>query len=259
MSQQVNLFNPLFRPRGFSFTSAQSMLYGVAIAAAGVALSAAYADYELRQVAARAQASNQAHQAATARLAELNTEVAQLKASPQLEAEVAALEAQFKLRQEVADTLRSGAIGNTAGFAGYMRAFSRQTLNGVWLTGFTIDGNDLTLAGRTLNSELVASYLTQLNREEVLRGREFSALRMRQPLPDVDEVPAKGGDARRAAPRHLEFTLSTAPIADEPQRPAVARTPVAPAAVAPVPAIPSAEVEKAVEAVRAGLNPERSR
>lgn len=255
MSQQINLFNPLFRPRGFSFVSAQAMLYGVLLAAAGVALAALYGDYELREVTARAQAAGRAHQAATERLAELGQAVAQLKANPQLAAETAALDAQFKARREVADILRSGALGSTAGFSEYLRAFSRQTVNGLWLTGFTIDGADLTLTGRTLDPELVAGYLKQLNREEVLRGREFSALRMRQPAPD--ESAAKGTARAAAAPRYLEFTLSTTAVADEPSRAGAppARAPAP--AVAAVPAPPAA-IAKAVEAVKSGLAPERA-
>ena len=39
MSQQVNLFNPIFRPKAFSFTSAKAMLYAMGIAATCLALA----------------------------------------------------------------------------------------------------------------------------------------------------------------------------------------------------------------------------
>jgi hypothetical protein len=261
MSQQINLFNPVFRPRGFSFTSAQSMLYAVGIAAAMVALSAAYGEYELKQVVARAQASGQAHKQATERLAQLSTEVAQQKPNAQIEADVAALEVQLKGRQEVVETLRSGVVGNTSGFSEYMRAFSRQTVNGLWLTGFEFDGNDLVLHGRTLNAELVANFLKQLNREQALQGREFSAMRIRQPPPDVDTPAAeadKGAKDAKAAPgRYLEFSISTAPLPDEPQRAAM-KTVSAPAPQSrnPAPGTPPVDLGKVIDAAKAAAKQE---
>lgn len=240
MSQQVNLFNPVFRPRGFSFTSAQALLYAVGILTGVIAAAAVWSDYALRQVAASAQATDSAHRALTEQLAQLTNEVAQQKPSAQIEADIAALEAQLKGRQEIVDTLRSGAVGNTAGFSEYMRALSRQTINGLWLTGFDIDGNDLVIHGRSFNSELVANFLRQLNREPVLQGREISAMRIRQPPQEpVEAPPAKAEadkaqkdvrEARPAPPRYLEFSLSTVPLPEETQRP-VARAVAAPVAV----------------------------
>ena len=47
--------------------------------------------------------------------------------------------------------LKGGAFGNQQGFAEYLRAFSRQSVNGLWLTGFTIAGSgELEIRGRVL-------------------------------------------------------------------------------------------------------------
>jgi len=236
MSQQVNLFNPIFRPKGFSFTSARAMLYAVGIAVAGVAAGAAYEDYALREVAARTQTTEAAHKNATARLSQLTNEVAQQKPNARIEADIATFETQLKGRQEIVETLRSGAVGNTAGFSEYMRAFSRQTVNGLWLTGFEFDGNELLLHGRTVNPELVANFLKQLNREQSLQGREFSAMRIRQPAPEGTANAAKGESekaAKAAAGRYHEFSLSTAPLPEDTRRtdgrPVTVTAPAAPA------------------------------
>jgi len=223
MSQQINLFNPIFRKKGFSFTSSTAMLYGVGIAAAVGAMGAGYAQYQLRDASTQAQVIEQEHKDTVARFDKLTAEVAQQKPNTQLEADVAKLDAQLKGRQEVIDTLKSGAVGNTGGFSEYMRAFSRQNVSGLWLTGFDIarGGNELVLQGRSLSGDLVAAYLKQLNQEKSLQGRQFAALRIGQPLADPVTSPkadaaAQGQkdakDQNSVAPRYLEFTISTVDI-----------------------------------------------
>jgi hypothetical protein len=227
MSQQINLFNPIFRKRGFSYTSATAMLYGAGIAVALAALGAAYEDYQLRAVQTRAQAVDQAYKEATALHDKLGAELARQKPDAQLEAELAASDAQLKSRREIIETLKSGAVGNTSGFSEYMRAFSRQSINGLWLTGFDIAGNQLALQGRALSADLVASYLKQLNREPALQGRQFAAMRISQPPPEpaaqprADQDAKARKDAKEQKPmlsRYLDFNISTAEPAENPQQ-----------------------------------------
>lgn len=222
MSRQINLYNPLLRPKGFSFTSANAMLYGAGIAVAVAALVAVYEDYQLRDVQTRAQAVDQAYKDATARHDKLAAELTQRKPNTLLETEVTALDAQLKGRREIIETLKSGVVGNTGGFSEYMRAFSRQNVNGLWLTAFDIatGGNELALQGRALSADLVASYLRQLNQEKALQGRQFAALRISQPQPaavppkaapeqKADKDAKAGKDIKPVPPRYLDFTIST--------------------------------------------------
>ena len=238
MSQQINLFNPIFREAGFSYTSAKAMLYGVGIAVAIAALGAVYEDQRLRAVQTQAQAVDQTYKEITATSGKLVAElsVAQ-KPNAQLEAALAALDAQLKDRQEIIQTLKSGAVGNTEGFSDYMRAFSRQSINGLWLTAFDIAGNELALQGRTLSADLVANYLKQLNQEKALQGRRFAAMRISQPPPELAaaapaaEPKADKGtkDQKPAMPRFLEFSISTRDIPEgtrQTAQPAPAQVPL---------------------------------
>ena len=235
MSQQINLLNPILRKRGFSFNSATAMLYGLGIAVALGALGAVYERYQLRDASAQAQAVEQEHKDAVARFDKLAAEARQQKPNVQLEADITRLDLQLKGRQEVVETLKSGAVGNTGGFSEYMRAFSRQSVNGLWLTGFDIalGGNELAIRGRTLDADLVATYLTQLNREKPLLGRQFAALRIGQPPPEPAASPKAGAEpkadaaaqgqkdakARKSAPpRYLEFTVSTMDLPGDPKQ-----------------------------------------
>lgn len=222
MSQQINLFNPIYRKKGFSFTSAVAMLYGAGIAVAVMALTVVYVERDLNSTRALAQAVDAEFKAATAQRDKLVAEVSLQKPSPQIEKEVADLDVLLRSRQEVVDTLKSGAIGNTQGFSDYMLAFSRQSVSGLWLTGFDVAlaGNELAIQGRALNADLVPKYLTRLTQEKALSGRQFGAMRITRQLPPpvvaaTASDPAKKGDAPAAkdaaAPvvPYLEFSVST--------------------------------------------------
>lgn len=224
MSQQINLFNPLFGKKGFSPMSATAMLCAAGVVAAAAVLVAVYQEHQLGKVQASAQAVERAYKEATANHDKLIAEVAKQKPDAQLEAEVAALETQLGDRQEVIATLKSGALGSTEGFSEYMRAFSRQSVGGLWLTGFDIAqaGNALALQGRTLSAEHVASYLKRLNQEKALQGRQFAAMRISQPPPHPEAAanPAERLQAKErkpSPPRYLEFTISTLDIPDVPR------------------------------------------
>jgi hypothetical protein len=112
------------------------------------------------------------------RLAKFASQYGARQKSQMLEDEVRQMEARLRSREEAVQTLKSGAIGNTEGYAEYMRAFARQALDGLWLTGFDIvgDGSELSLSGRALEAELVPAYLQHLKREKLLRGKQFAAL-----------------------------------------------------------------------------------
>jgi hypothetical protein len=97
-----------------------------------------------------------------------------------------------------------------------MRVFSRQTLQGVWLTGFdiTAGGDELTIAGRALSADLVPAYLQRLNREAAIQGRQFGSMVINQ-APEAPKLEQHAADSKqqvvRAVPAapYLDFTLAS--------------------------------------------------
>jgi hypothetical protein len=114
------------------------------------------------------------------------------------------MEQQLKGEEEVLEVLQSGRLGNTQGYSGYMRAFARQTVNGLWLTEFGIKGagNEMLLGGRTLRPELVPAYIQRLNQEVAMQGRDFAALEMQRP-----KMESASKDKPPKVPNYLEFRL----------------------------------------------------
>ncbi|HTS54886.1 MAG TPA: hypothetical protein VMH26_16565 [Burkholderiales bacterium] len=204
MSQQVNLYNPALLPRVDVFGGRLLLL-----ALAGILLLALLAhgwtswdDAKLTREQQRQQGELAAAQSDIARLAQ---EVAVRKASPQLTAELASMDAMLAGRGEIMAVLKNGSLGDTQGVSEYFRAFARETVDGLWLTGFSIvgAGKDISIEGRALRAELVPGYIGKLRRQEVLRGHGFGTLNVQIPA----ETAAASGPRKSA--EFLEFRMST--------------------------------------------------
>ncbi len=211
MSQYINLLGSAFRKQRVELTLNRTVLLA-AVAAVVMSGLLAY-DRQLangaREELASAQMLLKTQSAYTSRLLGEN---AAKKGNTALEAEVQQLEQELKTARDSMTVLEGGSLGNRDGFARYMQAFSRQAVDGLWLTGFTVAGSgDVSIEGRVLRPELVPVYIQRLNGEPALKGREFSALEIKRPvLPPADTAQnAKAEAVAIAAPRFLEFALAT--------------------------------------------------
>lgn len=208
MSQYINLFGPAFRkPRLLLSLNRAAMLVGVVtVAMIGLQFYHQHQVSGLQTELVSAQGLLKAQSAYTDRL---KGETAQ-KGNAGLVAEVGRLEMELKSARDAMSVLEGGAMGNRNGFAKYLQAFSRQALDGLWLTGFTVGGSgEVAIQGRVISADLLPEYIQKMNKEPALQGRAFSALEMRRPAV-VPAAPAKdGGKPVVAVPRYLEFNLAT--------------------------------------------------
>ncbi|HWQ40095.1 MAG TPA: PilN domain-containing protein [Burkholderiales bacterium] len=203
MTQQINLYNAaLEKKRELLSLPGLVIVWGCAVLL--VALAAALASLRVSALGAELQKEAAARTAAQTELSRLSAQVGSRQRDPALAAAAARLEAELAGRQEVMRTLRGGIIGNTDGFSEYMRAFARQSFEGVWLTRFRLAGagQDVVLEGRALSPELVPDYVQRLNREAMLKGHAFAELQMQRPAAETGE-----------APPYIEFRLATMPSA----------------------------------------------
>ena len=210
MSQNINLFNPAFRKEREAITL--KALVGF-LAVTVIALSGYhfYLREDVKGLTEELRSAESLLKVQRGYADKLKDEAAGRKASVALEAEVAHLETELKQARESMDALKSGVIGTREGFAEYLRAFSRQSVNGLWLTGLAISGGgEVEIRGRVVSPDLVPSYIQRLNREKALAGRSFARLEMAQPKPDPKKGEDKALEARKAAPpRYLDFSLAT--------------------------------------------------
>lgn len=206
MSQQINLYNPLFLKREKHF-SARTMAQALGIIALGLAALYVYALVESARAERAAQQQREYLAGQRDQLVKLGKQLSAQSFSKALEAEVARTEAEVKSRQATLDALNAGELGNTAGFSDFFAAFGRQAMPGVWLTGFNVgnSGNQLVVNGRALQADLVPAYLRALNREPMMRGRQV--VEMKLAAKDVRPAPGATRAANTQPEQYVEFTL----------------------------------------------------
>lgn len=211
MSQQINLCNPALRKKHEWLTLA-SLLAVVGLIVCAQAAIVALQSWE-RSGSQRQQAALQdqlktlqeAVQAATKAISERKTD-------PAVAAEIETATRALKEREEALRVLESSGLQATGGYSSYFAAFARQTLEGVWLTGFSIAQDRMAIRGRVLDGGLLPTYIRKLNAEPSFQGRQFSALNMKavDPVPPPQQsLPSDSVAAKPVVPRpYVEFVLT---------------------------------------------------
>ena len=201
MSQQINLFNPVFLKQKKVFSSI-AMAQALGVLLFGSLAMVAYGKHHVNKLEKEAQMVNAQLVQKQARQAMVNTEFAPRPQSPALEAEIAEAAAQLRSLQVVSGVLERGELGNTTGFSEYYKALARQNMTGLWLTGVSVAGADIGIRGRAMEGSMVPGYINRLTREPVMQGKSFASLEIAQ-----GEMKDEGGKAS-AAP-FVEFRLES--------------------------------------------------
>jgi hypothetical protein len=196
MPQQINLYNPAFEAQRARLSFKGAVAGWMAIAAL-VVLIAGYQMISLGTLEQQERELAQQVSAAQADAQRLGGAMASRRRDARITEEVARLEGEVIGRQEVMSMLRAGGLGDTRGFSDHLKAFARQSFEGVWLTGLSIAtaGRDVSIEGRALQAAYVPSYLKRLNGENAMQGHPFSELL----------IPVR--------PNYVEFKLTTRPDA----------------------------------------------
>jgi len=214
VSQQINLFNPIFL-RQEKYFSAKTMIESLVLILIALGAFYVYASNEVKSF--EEVAADAAHQLADTRerFISLGGELSPQRRSKLLEAQLARAESDLRGKQALLASLHGAAAEKAQGYSQYFAAFARQTLPGVWLTGFSVGdgGEELSVRGRVLHPDLVPTYIRALNKEEVMRGRSVTRLKLvahNEPAPAADAAPQAG------PARYVEFELSMPLAAPQP-------------------------------------------
>ena len=207
MSQQINLFNPIFMKQRKYFTLL-AMVQALALIVAGSLCLYGYAVYQVAQLKRQSEDSTKQFNAVQAQLAQSVGQFSPQRANQLLQDEVRKLERDLAEQIGLVDTLKSGSVGNTTGYSKYMRAFSRQVVQGLWLTGFKVTGDaaEISLSGGVVNPELLPTYIQRLGKEPAMRGKSFATLEMQQHKSE----PGKENKSV-ATDSYVEFTMHSTP------------------------------------------------
>jgi hypothetical protein len=207
LSQQINLYSPLFRKQKKVF-SAVAIAQAIGLVVLFIAVFYFYVAGQTSLLEIRAVDSGRQLQIDLERL-----KVSASSESPEARAKVLSerkrkLEAALAERAQALQAMESGAPGRTEGYASVLRALARVSMEGVWLTRvrFSDESGAASIAGRALRPGLVPVYLERLRSEKRLRGQEFASLEITR-----QAAPAAQGESAAApqAGSFVEFVLST--------------------------------------------------
>lgn len=180
MSQQINLLNPAFVEKKAILSSA-NLLQGLAAVLACLLVFYAYSAYRTRGMVGQAKEASRLQAEKQAQLLGLSAAYKPRQKDPVLAGEIEKIEKELGARDEALAILKGGGLENIRGYSGYMKAFARQIVPGLWLTGFSIRGREVALQGKTLRADLVPIYINRLDHEEVMNGTTFASLEMQVP------------------------------------------------------------------------------
>jgi hypothetical protein len=204
VSQQINLYTKALRTSHWDF-SALTLLQGWGVLLFLILLFYAYGRYQTSIVQQQLALSYQNLTQEQTRLTALATKISRKSGGLTVEQELKNVSAEVQSQREIITALKSGVIGNTKGYSAYMEAFARQSLTGLWLTGFSIDGDatHMSMSGAATHPELVPAYIGRLNNEKMMRGKTFASLQMQLSAPDAGKSPSM---------LHLQFTLQSVDV-----------------------------------------------
>jgi len=104
-----------------------------------------------------------------------------------LEQEIARMGEKLEAGRPVMEALAGEDLGNERGFSPQLEALGRSGVEGLWLERIALRsaGGRMNLAGSMLDPSLAATYLSNLSREDVFAGQQFSRMELARPEPDA--------------------------------------------------------------------------
>jgi len=209
MSQQINLFNPIFLQQRKQF-SAVTMAQGLALISIAVLAFSGYHSYQAKQVGKDAAAAALALKATQERLIKAVERNKPAPPDKQVLNDIQKVEERLRASRHILAFVQNGELMGGQGYARFLQAFSSKTMTGVWLTGIAIDdgGDDIEITGRSVAPELVPAYIRSLNTEKAFMGKSLGSLMLRAQQNGTAIDTAKATTAAPAA-RTIEFTLSS--------------------------------------------------
>lgn len=131
----------------------------------------------------------------------------------QLDGRIQKLNADIAVRSRAVAALRSGAAGQTTGFAFRMEALARRHIEGLWLDRLVLGGGAgiVLLAGTTLDPDLVPRYLQNLAADPALKGMRFDDFIIERPESAEQKTASAPGLRFRAANSALDAPVPAGP------------------------------------------------
>jgi len=180
--QQVNLYQEQFKPKQVILPAQQVLLVAILPIIIFILLTIYFANTQ-RSLDDELAAQTEQTQQQQLQLDALQLQVDSLKQNPLLLAELNALRQQLDSKQILIDYLTNQTLGNQHGFSTMLTALSKQHIDDLWLTQFSLlnSGEFIALQGSAYTSQLIPEYIDNLAKSEQFQGKNFSVFQLQQP------------------------------------------------------------------------------
>ena len=200
MRQQINLYQPIFSEARKPL-SALTVAMILGLVAACLTAFSVHTSLRVGKLSARVESLRSDQSQLEAQLSEA-TAVSTARSNPaEIEARAKKLAISLDERTRALQLLKSGAAGQTIGFATRLEALARRHVDGLWIDRLVISGSNgsMSIAGATLNADIVPAYLQSLAQEPVLTGTRFDEFIIERPATVAEVSDAAGDDTKEPA------------------------------------------------------------
>lgn len=210
MSQQINLFNPVFLQQEKQF-SALAMAQGLGAILLAVVAFTAYSSYQAGQIASQAQAAAARLKATQENLVATVEKTRPRPVDKSIEEAITQANARLGASQQILGFVQKGQLNSDVSYAAVMRALANRAMPGVWLTGLTLSdgGHGIDIMGRALAPALLPAYIRSLGQESALAGKSLGSMTLRAPSSASRAADEKEG----GPPGYISFSLGSAEAA----------------------------------------------
>ncbi len=179
MSQQINLYQPIFRQQKILF-SARTLLIMSAGFVVVLLLWSTLLGQRVATLEAELERQRQSEQRALTQLTSLREALPETTPDETLQRRIEQLEQQRARLRTSLQALDQAQPAAGARLPERLAALSRRQPDGMWLTELRLDErrNDVVLRGRALSASLVPDYLNALGQEPVISGTGFRQVRL---------------------------------------------------------------------------------
>lgn len=179
MSQQVNLYQPVFRQQKILFSARTLVILSVGFAAI-LLLWSTLLSQRVGTLEAELERQRESEQRAMAQLTSLREAMPETTPDETLQARIDQLEQQRAQLRASLQALGQAQPAAAAQLPERLDALSRRQPDGMWLTELSLDERqrDVVLRGRALSASLIPAYLSELSLEPVISGTGFRQVRL---------------------------------------------------------------------------------
>lgn len=201
MSQQINLYQPIFRQQQKVF-SAATLGQIVAIITLGLGLIYGFGRWQTNRLASDVELLEAQRDHAQQQFDALNADISARKDDTRLKVEIERAELELRSKQQLMTWLGDRETPRGSGFSGYLTGLARQYRNDLWVQGLIVSDNGrvVTLTGGSRDPAAVVRYLRRLGQEPAFEGLEFRSVSFERQQETPDQIGFRVSSAEASAP-----------------------------------------------------------